>query len=419
MQTVVHTLLLILVLLSTTLNTRQGPDSTKRETRPLAFEGAQGFGRFTEGGRGGRLYEVTTLLDNTEPGSLRHALQQRHPRVVRFRVSGVIRLQSPLEITSDRLTLEGQSSPRGIAITGAPVQIKANQIIIRHLRFRLGTSGYVGDSLEAQNCKSIIIDHCSFSWSVDETASFYNNENFTLQYSLIANSLNRSIHPKGNHGYGGIWGGKNASFIKNILANHYNRTPRINGHRMEPGYLVQDELVEVANNLIFNWSKGNVYGAEDGKLDLVNNYYLPGPDTGSHRFIQIYPSLQGYSKLHLSGNLFHGRPQWSRQNWSGLVLSPGARQPDRRLVRQVKEERNLVPASELPRDLVSKRSAGANLTAEGTFLDSIDRRVYEQLDNALQGELGDSTALIDHEFQQIDSWTDYQSEFTDLGPNSR
>lgn len=281
-----------------------------------AFPGAEGYGRYTTGGRGGVVVEVTNLNDSG-PGSFRAALRMKVPRTVIFKVSGTIVLHSELQVDYGNLTIAGQTAPgEGICISGNRTTLNADNIIIRFMRFRQGDeTGVPEDAITAMNCKNVIIDHCSMSWGIDEVGSFYDNENFTLQWSIIAEALNNSIHPKGEHGYGGIWGGVNATFHHNLLAHNASRNPRFNGART--GTEKSDELVDYRNNVIYNWGHNSAYGGEGGRYNMVNNYYKPGP--ASKKEDRIVEPSNNEGRWYIYGNFVEGSPAISADNWSGGV----------------------------------------------------------------------------------------------------
>ncbi|MES2893346.1 MAG: pectate lyase [Bacteroidota bacterium] len=243
-----------------------------------AFPGAEGVGLTATGGRGGKLIKVTNL-DDAGPGSLRAAVDAAGPRIVVFTISGTIALKSPLRFSNNNLTIAGQTAPGdGISIRNYPVTNDADNVIVRFLRFRMGdTEKQEGDAFGGRFHKNIIIDHCSMSWSTDECVSFYDNENFTLQWCLITESLRNYVHFKGAHGYGGIWGGKNASFHHNLVANNDSRNPRF-GEEAGKKFALTD-LVDMRNNVFYNWGANVAYGGEGMNINIINNYYKAGPAT--------------------------------------------------------------------------------------------------------------------------------------------
>jgi hypothetical protein len=246
-----------------------------------AFPGAEGGGMYTTGGRGGAVYFVNTLEDTntgntaTREGSLRWCLGQTGARTIIFKLSGTIFLNSALSIKNGNVTVAGQTAPGdGVCIANYPVSVSANNVILRYLRFRMGEeNGDDGaDALGGRFFTNVIVDHCSICWSVDECASFYNCDYFTMQWSLVSESLRQSVHSKGSHGYGGIWGGTNATFHHNLMAHHDSRCPRFGPGQNIPPHV---ETVDFRNNV--NYNHGNTYGGEGMNINLVNNYYKPGP----------------------------------------------------------------------------------------------------------------------------------------------
>lgn len=286
------------------------------QAQQLAFPGAEGFGRFTSGGRGGSVLEVTNLNDSG-PGSLRAAIEAGGPRIVVFRVSGTIVLQSELRIKNGDLTIAGQTAPGdGICIRDYPVNIFADNIIIRYIRVRLGDVHKLAeDAASGYFQKDIIIDHCSFSWGTDEVLTIRDNVNSTVQWCLISESLDHSFHPKGDHGYGGIWGGMGASFHHNLLAHNSSRNPRFNGSRYN--HQPEREIVDFRNNVIYNWGFNSSYGGEAGNQNLVANYYKYGPAT-RHKDRIVEP-WDAKGKWYVADNIVYGFPTISADNWAGGV----------------------------------------------------------------------------------------------------
>ena len=257
--------------------------STAQDRTP-AFPGAEGFGRYTTGGRGGNVYHVTSLADDNSEGTLRNALEKPGAKTIVFDVSGTIHLQSPIDISIGNVTIAGQTAPGdGICVADYPMSIKANNVIVRYMRFRLGNKNVTEgdadgwDGFGGFDNQDLIIDHCSVSWSIDECLSVLGNKNTTVQWCLVAQSLVNSGYSKKSHGFGGNWGGSGASYHHNLIAHHTSRTPRL-GPRPSTQ---TDERMDMRNNVIYNWGGEGCYGGEGMKVNIVNNYYKPGPGTSS------------------------------------------------------------------------------------------------------------------------------------------
>lgn len=312
-----------------------------------AFPGAEGHGRYVTGGRGGVVKHVTNLNDSG-PGSLRTAVSGSAKKIVVFDVSGVIALKSDLKIGANT-TIAGQTAPYpGITLRYRTVRPDADNVIVRFIRVRRGQEKDVNDGADAiwtRENDGMIFDHCSFSWSIDEVASFYDNNNFTMQWCTAAESLNNAGHGKGAHGYGGIWGGKLASFHHNMIAHVTNRVPRFNGARYEwDGYKsnamydeykwanpVQAENVDFRNCVMYNWGNSNgCYGGPGGgQINIVNNYYKGGPatpDSKAQRVTEIsvassgnssgHPDIYGMtSRYYINGNTTETNSGTITENW--------------------------------------------------------------------------------------------------------
>ncbi len=289
-----------------------------------AFPGAEGWGRHAKGGRGGAVLKVTNLNDSGA-GSFREAITDAGPRIVVFEVSGTIDLKAPIEINSPYITIAGQTAPGdGICLKRFPLRIhNTHDVIIRGIRIRPGIeSGLIGseiDVIDVDNSENVIVDHCVFSWSTDEGVNTWHGARLvTVQWCVMSEPLDHSIHEKGEHGYCASIGGYKASFHHNLLANGAGRNPSIAGNNQNPTV-----LLDFRNCVISNWGHRSC----DGKplsINLVNNYYKPGPATNEdvkRRITRIdNAEKMGFSCLwHVEGNQVEGYPDISASNWAGGV----------------------------------------------------------------------------------------------------
>ena len=287
---------------------------TCMQAQQIAFPGAEGYGKWTVGGRGGRILTVTNLNDSGE-GSFRDAVEQTGARIVIFAVDGNIELKSPLCVNNDSITIAGQSAPGdGICLKDYPLVVNASNVIIRYIRVRVGDryrldSDGVGGGRYGQ--KNVILDHLSVSWSIDECLSIYKTKNLTVQWCLVTHSLNTSVHTKGSHGFGGIWGGYKATFHHNLLANHASRNPRFSS-------VDGTKWVDYRNNVVYNWGFKTAYGGgHHAEINIVNNYYKPGPASLHHRLLDV--AEDGTGRYYVAGNMMAGDDAVTRDNHSAVT----------------------------------------------------------------------------------------------------
>mgnify|MGYP000400972064 CR=1 FL=1 len=297
----------------------------------LAFPTAEGYGKFSKGGRGGVVFEVTNLNDDGE-GSLRAAVEAEGARTVVFRVSGTIDLLSPLIVKNPYLTIAGQTAPvDGICLKRNPLIIDADHVVIRYIRVRLGNeSGEDADAVSSRYVKHLILDHVSASWSVDETMSIYHCDSITVQWCIISESLFNSNHIKGAHGFGGIWGSNYGSYHHNLIASHGSRNPR-----MASG----SGFTDYRNNVLYNGGYNSCYGGENqqagndkfnfSRFNIVANYYKPGPATspGETSWRLVNPSMRkvtsDFGKWYVDDNVIEGNEKVTANNWDGGVQPSG------------------------------------------------------------------------------------------------
>lgn len=314
----------------------------------VAFPGAEGFGKYTSGGRGGRVVYVTSLeddADGTTEGTLRWAVKQYpdEPLTVCFAVSGEIRLVKDLRINRRNYTIAGQTAPgMGIIISHNKVNCGGSKnFIIRNIRFRIGRNDVNGNIITqnafgAENCESYIIDHCDFGWSTEENMNTYDSHFITVQYCIVHEGLNSSGHPKGARGYGCQWGGSPATYHHNLLVNNNKRSCRFNGAQSND-YVV---YLDYINNVNYNFEGGSngCYGGENtAKVDsfnglnsahecnFINNYYKVGPNTTNKKYFFSVEKARsgatswGPSQWFVDGNIFDGADEVTEDNWKGVT----------------------------------------------------------------------------------------------------
>lgn len=354
--------------------------------QPLAFNGAEGAGRFSAGGRGGPIMMVTSLADSGA-GSLRTAIDTPGPRIIKFAVAGTIRLQSDLVIRNPRITITGEGAPAGgIAIADRSLIIKADDVVIRYFRSRLGNrSGVDGDAISISGGRRIILDHVSASWSVDETLSVSARYgptegiyDVTVQWSIISESLRKSGHVKGDHGYGSlIRGGRGSrfSFRNNLWAHHVQRMPRPGNYAAAADDPL-GPIIEFRSNIFYNWG-GNAAGYNSDKDSIatyafVDNCYVTGPDTKS---TYIFREENPFANSWFAGNRLNGViPKQQRDlvkgHWVPLKTAPYiAPAKFRRGNKNCDDVLRIAGASE-PRDTVDRRVVADVRNRTGRIIDS-------------------------------------------------
>jgi formylglycine-generating enzyme required for sulfatase activity len=351
-----------------------------------AFPGAEGFGAFTPGGRGGKVLFVTSLEDYDAtkgeapiPGSFRKAVETQGPRTILFRVSGTIFLKAQLDVKAPYLTIAGQTAPGdGICIARHLFIVQANDVIVRYLRFRLGDEARMeSGTFQIGNVQNVIVDHCSISWCTDENCTLHGPQarNLTIQWCLISESLNRSYHPKGEHGHGSLLRSYEGGFtIHHCVYAHNNaRNPRPGGYPDAPGL-----LLDFRNNIVYDWgSICGFSGLERTRLNYVGNYFKPGPSTS--QAVRGYPfSAKTFrTKLYLENNFLYGSPEETADNWL-MIRKWGDYEGNVRDVNSVPEPFPAPPVTLDPPEVAFvKILAGVGATLPKR--DSVDARVVEEV----------------------------------------
>jgi pectate lyase len=358
--------------------------------KPSAFPGAEGFGKYTTGGRGGKIFIISNLNDKG-PGSFREAAESKGKRMIVFAVSGTIHLETKLNIKGD-VTIAGQSAPGdGICLADNSVSLGGDNIIVRYLRFRMGDKYQKGgmvdgnggdDAFGGTRRKHIIIDHCSMSWSTDEVFSVYAGDSTTLQWNIISEPLNYSYHFETGdkdyerHGFGGIWGGLHLTAHHNLFAHCNNRCPRFNGIRH-----TATEFADYRNNVIYNWGGNNIYAGEGGNYNIINNYFKYGPNTFSLVKYRICSPGKnetiGFGKWHVNGNYVDGAEDVTENNWKGVYMGNGGTEEDKRttVVDKAFPADEIIMQSAKDAFISVLQSAGCNLPVR----DTLDMRIIQNV----------------------------------------
>lgn len=392
----------------------------------LAFPGAEGFGAHAKGGRGGRVIEVTNLND-AGPGSLRAACEAKGPRLVVFRVAGIIHLEKTLTITNPFLTIAGQTAPGdGICIRHHPVLVdRAHDVILRHLRIRMGdltkgkevsehAPGEIMTPLNVQDSQNVVVDHCSLSWSVDEVFDVWSTlqgrkeqidtKNITVQWTIISEGLHDSYHHKGPHGYGGILAGNGGGVTMHhcLFAHHADRSPNAHGYPDSEG-----SILDFRNNVIYNW--GNFAGITswDGtsrskvvlgnrlRTNYVGNYHKPGPSTLRPKRSPYYLSGVLHT-FYTADNVLVGDRERTADNWKLFYMLGGATGHEVQTSRPFDAPDVKTESAE-----AAYRSVLKQCGATWPVRDAVDIRVLK--------ELKDGTGRIIDSQADVGGWPQYRS----------
>jgi hypothetical protein len=389
--------------------------SSAPESRRLAFPTAEGYGRFSQGGRGGRVIKVTNLNDSG-PGSLRAAVEAEGPRIVVFDVSGIITLESRLVIrkANSNLTVAGQTAPgKGICVRKYNFgMMGASHVIIRYIRVRPGDiSGQTLDGMGMASSDDCVIDHCSISWTLDEAFSSRGAKNITLQRTLISEALNEAGHkgypPGTQHGYAASIGGDIGSFHHNLLAHCSGRNWSLAGGLSKPKNEYAGRL-DIRNNVVYNWKNRATDGGAH-EVNFVNNYYKPGPATNFFYALNAqYGGFPGTQRYYFAGNIMPGHFDATNERDGRIATT----ERDGRL------PSDYSPWSDAPffESHVQTQSADeaywdvlANVGCGFPALDKHDRRIIDEVRNGAYQYKGSKTGLPGLPDSQADvgGWEEY------------
>jgi pectate lyase len=289
----------------------------------LAFPGAEGYGRFATGGRGGDVYHVTNI-DDSGPGSLREGVvSAQGPRTIVFEISGTIELKTPLKINNTGLTIAWQTAPGdGITLKDQKVYFsKASDIIVRYIRVRLGDENKPRpsgpDAVTVNHCNHFIFDHVSISWGIDGNQDKKYCSNYTFQWSILSEGLHNSTHEKGAHGMAGSFRKpeSNTTIHHSIFASSRDRHPSLAGSQDDPHW-----IIDFRNNIVYNWSDGGTANVGDAQINLINNIFRPGPESGAKLPIAMKAHTAYAAHGYMSGNIFDERPELTADNYAAVDM---------------------------------------------------------------------------------------------------
>ena len=366
-----------------------------KQAKIPAFPGAEGGGMYTAGGRGGKVLVVTNLNDDG-PGSFRWACEQGGARIIVFNVSGIIWLKTPIILRAPYVTIAGQTAPGdGVCIAGQSFQVNTHDVIVRHMRFRRGSTNvwYREDSFGGNPVGNIMIDHCSCEWGLDENISFYRHMfdmgdgkpsrkeptvNVTIQNTISAKGLDTY-----NHAFGSTIGGENTTFMRNLWADNTGRNPSI-------GW---GGVFNFVNNVIYNWVHRTADGGEFSTMsNFINNYYKPGPLTpkdspvgyrivkSESRSQKLFPYAQ-YGRVYAIGNIMEGNERVTKDNWDGGIQTSdkdGKLNPDELALMKSNEPFPMAHMTILPSEKTFDyvlENVGATLPTR----DIVDQRIVEEV----------------------------------------
>ena len=420
-----HGILLLLLLAICTASSPAATVGGRPRPKVPAFPGAEGAGALTPGGRGGKVFEVTTLNDGG-PGSLREAFAASGPRIVVFRVSGIITLTNRLPINQPFITVAGQTAPGdGICIRGETTEINTHDVILRYLRFRRGDLKRRDDALGGNPVGNVIVDHCSCSWGLDENLSLYRQmgktlvgedqklptERLTIQWCISSEALD--LH---NHAFGGTWGGRYGSFHHNLFACNTGRNPSI-------GW---GDHFDFRNNVLFNWRHRTIDGGDDSSwVNVVANYFKPGPavNPGDIRHRICMPQHANMlsegpvpGRWYVADNFVDGFPEISADNWNGGVQFEHNSQSfenthsEAELKAFMDHKRSLTPIPSVPiRQQTAQEAYELVLAQAGATLprrDPVDLRIIESVRT---GQVKFGAKGIIQTPDDVGGWPEYKS----------